>query len=123
MRTTSPKPRNARRRPKKGRAATPSEVFAALGDPTRLSLVTTLGGSGTHRSIAELTADFRLTRQAVTKHLRILESAGLVASVRRGRESLFSLDPKSLIDARTYLDQVSTLWDETLGRLKAFVER
>src|SRR5256885_3903638 len=52
-------------------------VFAALGDETRLSLVTTLCG-GEPRSIAQLTGGSRMTRQAITKHLRVLENAGIL---------------------------------------------
>ena len=61
--------------------------------------------------------------QAITKHLRVLESAGIVHSVRAGRESLFEFDPEPIVDVREYLDQVSEQWDQALARLKAFVER
>jgi DNA-binding transcriptional ArsR family regulator len=96
-------------------------VCAALGDETRLSLVNTLAG-GDARSIAQLTAGSRLTRQAITKHLKVLEGAGIVHSVRTGRQSLFELDPVPMNDLRTYLTRVSAHWDEVLGRLRAFVE-
>jgi len=97
-------------------------VFAALGDETRLSLVMKLAG-GEARSIAQLREGYGLTRQAVTKHLRVLEEAGVVRSARSGRESLFELDPRPIAEVRDYLDSVSRLWDEALGRLKALVER
>ena len=103
------------------RRRTPAPVFAALGDETRLSLVLKLAG-GQARSIAQLTEGYGLTRQAVTKHLRVLEEAGVVRSVRSGRESLFELDPRPIAEVRSYLDDVSRQWDEALGRLKAFVE-
>ena len=96
-------------------------VFAALGDRTRLSLLTKLSDGGT-RSIASLSTDTNLTRQAVTKHLRVLENAGLVRSVRVGRESRFSYQPESVAEARAYLDRVSAQWDDALSRLRAFVE-
>ena len=99
-----------------------SHVFAALGDGTRLSLVAKLC-AGQPRSIAQLTEGSKLTRQAITKHLRVLESAGIVHSVRAGRESLFEFDPEPIVDVREYLDQVSEQWDQALARLKAFVER
>ena len=105
---------NARRQ---GRAP----VFAALGDETRLSLVAVLCG-GQPRSISQLTERSRLTRQAITKHLRVLESAGVVHSVRSGRLSLFRFDPKPIEDAKGYLDLVSEQWDQALLRLKSFVE-
>jgi DNA-binding transcriptional ArsR family regulator len=96
-------------------------VFAALGDETRLSLLATLSG-GDQCSIARLTAGSGLTRQAITKHLRVLEKTKIVRCVRSGRESLYALDPRPLEDARAYLEGMSRLWDERLLRLKAFVE-
>ena len=98
-----------------------ASVFAALGDETRLSVLGKLS-SGKPQSISRLTRGTDLTRQAVTKHLRILESAGVVRSVRVGRESLFELEPQPLDDARKYLDRVSKQWDDALARLKSFVE-
>lgn len=95
-------------------------VFAALGDETRLSLVSKLC-HGPH-SISQLTENTELTRQAITKHLRVLEGVGLVLSKRRGRESIFELHPEPLGELRTYLDEVSHQWDNALSRLKAFVE-
>src|SRR4051812_16621408 len=97
-------------------------VFAALGDVTRLSLVNALS-RGERRSIAELTEGTALTRQAVTKHLRVLEEAQLVRSVRAGRESLYELDPAPLHEVSRYADEVSARWDAALLRLKAFVEK
>lgn len=100
----------------------PAPIFAALGDKTRLSLVAKLSG-GQPRSISQLTRGSRLTRQAITKHLRVLEDAALVHSIRRGRESLFEFDPQPLEVAKSYLDLVSEQWDQDLSRLKSFVER
>jgi len=96
-------------------------VFSALGDETRLRLVGELS-RGAPRSISQLTGASRLTRQAITKHLRVLERAGLVRGVRRGRESLFALEPAPLADARRYLDMVAAQWDRALERLKDLVE-
>jgi DNA-binding transcriptional ArsR family regulator len=96
-------------------------VFAALGDETRLSLVAKLCG-GRPYSISQLTQDSKLTRQAITKHLRVLERVGIVHSVRTGRESLFELDPQPIEGIKEYLDSVSEQWDQALSRLKSFVE-
>jgi DNA-binding transcriptional ArsR family regulator len=96
-------------------------IFAALGDETRLALVRRLG-AGEASSIVQLTAGSRLTRQAVTKHLRVLERAGLVRCMRQGRESHYSLDPKPLLTLQEYLDKVSAQWDQALARLQAMVE-
>lgn len=73
-------------------------------------------------SISQLTRGSRLTRQAVTKHLRVLESVGIVHSVRAGRESLFEFDPEPIAELKEYLDLVSEQWDQALTRLKLFVE-
>lgn len=99
-----------------------ASVFAALGDDTRLALVAKLA-AGKTRSISELTAGSKLTRQAITKHLRVLETAGVVRGTREGRESRFELDPRPIEGLKQYLESVSEQWDEALGRLKAFVER
>jgi DNA-binding transcriptional ArsR family regulator len=103
----------------KRRARAP--LFAALGDETRLALVEKLC-RGQPRSIAQLTEGSKLTRQAITKHLRVLETAGVVHSVRSGRESLFEFDPKPMEEIKKYIDLVSEQWDQTLSRLKSFVE-
>lgn len=99
----------------------PAPVFAALGDRTRLSLLMRLSDGGA-RSIAKLSADTSLTRQAITKHLHVLENAGLVTSLRVGREARFAYRPEPLDEARAYLDRISAQWDDAIGRLRAFVE-
>jgi len=96
-------------------------VFAALGDQTRLSLVARLCG-GQPYSIAQLTSRSKLTRQAITKHLRVLERVGIVHSVRAGRESRFQFDPQPMEEIKDYLDFISRQWDQALSRLKSFVE-
>lgn len=96
-------------------------VFAALGDETRLLLLARLC-DGRRCSISQLTRGSRLTRQAITKHLRVLESAGIVHGVRRGRESVFVFDPQAMEGIQDYLDDVSKQWDRALLRLKRFVE-
>lgn len=96
-------------------------VFAALGDETRLSLVATLCRRAP-LSVTRLSEGAAVTRQAIRKHLGVLEHAGVVASERQGRETLFRLEPGRLVEARAYLDRVSAEWDRALARLKAFVE-
>jgi DNA-binding transcriptional ArsR family regulator len=103
-------------------AASPAPIFAALGDRTRLSLLTRLS-DGQARSIAGLSADTAITRQAITKHLRVLEDAGLVKSMRVGRESQYAFKPEPILELKTYLDSVSRQWDDALQNLRAFVER
>ena len=95
--------------------------FAALGDETRLLLIAKLC-NGQPRSIAELTEGSKLTRQAITKHLRVLQRAGLVHGVRMGRERRFEFQPAPVEDMKQYLDTISQQWDQALARLKTFVE-
>src|SRR4051812_7770734 len=100
----------------------PAAVFSALGDETRLAIVNELA-DGSPRSIARLTGSSSITRQAITKHLRVLQGAGLVRGEREGRETLFRLVPGPLEEAQEYLGRVSAQWDGALSRLRAHVER
>jgi DNA-binding transcriptional ArsR family regulator len=113
----SRKSHNAARSHRPARAV----LFAALADETRLALVARLS-AGEPASISQLTAGSRLTRQAITKHLRVLQRAGLVRSAREGRESRFELDPRPISEMQKYLGSVSQQWDRALARLKSFVE-
>jgi DNA-binding transcriptional ArsR family regulator len=97
-------------------------LFAALGDETRLGLVMRLSSSGPG-SITRLAAGSDVSRQAITKHLEVLSSAGLVRSRRRGRERIWELEPARLDDVHDYLELISKQWDDALGRLKEFLER
>jgi DNA-binding transcriptional ArsR family regulator len=98
-----------------------AEIFAALGDETRLSLIAKLAG-GEPCSISQLTEGSPISRQAITKHLRVLEAVGLVRSLKAGRENLFELDPDPIEDLRDYLNLISKQWDQALVRLTNFVE-
>ncbi|WP_439813769.1 ArsR/SmtB family transcription factor [Zavarzinia sp. CC-PAN008] len=102
-------------------AVEPAAVFAALGDGTRLALLKRLSGGEAH-SISHLSGETHLTRQAVTKHLQVMERAGLVRSIRVGREARYAYAPDAVAVARTWLDTVSAQWDDAIGRLRAFVE-
>jgi DNA-binding transcriptional ArsR family regulator len=99
-----------------------ARVFAALGDKTRLALVAELC-AGPARSIAQLAEESKITRQAITKHLGVLERAGIVRSKHAGRERLFEFDPEPMEGLREYLDAVSAQWDKALSRLKSYVEK
>jgi DNA-binding transcriptional ArsR family regulator len=100
---------------------TRAAVFAALGDETRLAVLARLS-DGRPQSISRLTQGTSLSRQAVTKHLRVLENAGMVRNIRIGRESLFELEPRPIGEVRDYLDEVARQWDDALARLKSQVE-
>ena len=97
-------------------------IFAALGDETRLRLIALLCTGGA-LSIAQLTSDTDITRQAVTKHLQVLADAGLVRDIRQGRERLWEFEPTRLEEARRSLDAIAAQWDQALGRLKAMMEK
>jgi DNA-binding transcriptional ArsR family regulator len=96
-------------------------LFAALGDETRLRLVARLAEEGP-LSIVRLTEGADVTRQAVSKHLRVLEGAGLVRGSRDGRENVWQLEPRRIADAKRHLEAISTAWDEAIGRLRDLVE-
>jgi DNA-binding transcriptional ArsR family regulator len=97
-------------------------VFAALGDATRLGLVSRLAETGP-MSITKLASGTSMTRQGVTKHLRILGKAGVMRDARRGRERIWEIDVVHLRIAEQFLEHASARWDAVLDRLKAFVER
>ena len=97
-------------------------VFAALGSATRLELLSRLS-DGRDYSITELTDGLDLTRQAITKHLQVLQLAGIVKSRRVGRESRFTIRPDPVIQAKDYLTRVADQWDQSIARLRATVER
>lgn len=96
-------------------------VFAALADPTRRHLVETLA-SHPGASVTALAAGLPISRQAVSKHLKQLDRAGLVSSRRRGREALFELDARPLADAATWIGAVGAEWDDRLGRLRRLLK-
>jgi DNA-binding transcriptional ArsR family regulator len=98
-----------------------ASVFAALGDPTRLKLVAVLCAGGAF-SIAQLTANTDISRQGVSKHLRVLADAGVVRGVKLGRERLWQLEPAQIEQARRTLELIGKQWDVALARLKAFAE-
>ncbi|MEO6689462.1 MAG: metalloregulator ArsR/SmtB family transcription factor [Dokdonella sp.] len=103
------------------RLADAAPVFAALGDATRLQIVVRLSREGP-QSIVRLTRETEVSRQAITKHLRALEDAGLVRSDRDGRERIWQLQPRRLAETRRCLELISDQWDTAIGRLRALVE-
>ena len=96
-------------------------LFDALGDANRLRIVVRLCDGGPS-STSQVTQAVSVTRQAATKHLELLEAAGLVSSSRRGRERIWTLRTQSLARASDYLDQLSRRWDAAIDRLRAYVE-
>jgi len=97
-------------------------LFAALGDETRLYVVAQLCANGP-MSITRLAEGAEVTRQAVTKHLTVLEDAGLVRGTRNGRERVWEMETRRLEDARRALELISNRWDQALSRLQRMVEK
>jgi len=98
-----------------------ADVFFALGDRTRLSVVRKLVSAGALSATA-LSDGAKVTRQAIVKHLQVLEGAGLVTHEKRGREVLYALEARRLEEARAFLDGVSAGWDRAIERLRQIVE-
>jgi DNA-binding transcriptional ArsR family regulator len=103
--------------PRPGELDATAAAFAALGDPTRLELVRRLA-DGEARSMARLGDGLALSRQAVTRHLRVLEAAGVVRTTRVGRERQVALEPGPVRDLRAFLDHAARRWDAALDRLR-----
>lgn len=96
-------------------------VFAALGDPTRLAIVQKLVEGGP-TSLSRLGEGLPVTRQAIAKHLTVLGKAGVVQTVKKGREQIVKLEPEALSQASTWLSQRAHEWDDRLNRLKRLLE-
>lgn len=96
-------------------------LFNALGDPHRLRMVIWLCDAGPC-STSTVTHAVPVTRQAATKHLALLESAGVVRSEKRGRERIWTVQTASLLSAQDLLTTLSRRWDRRIDRLRAFVE-
>ena len=111
----------ARKRSATAALADAAPLFAALGDATRLGIVKRLCDDGP-LSIVHLADGAAVSRQAIAKHLRALEAAGLVRSDRAGRERICALETRRLAVVRRYLDEISGQWDAALARLRRFVE-
>ncbi len=102
-------------------AETAAHLFAALGDPHRVQLIYRLSTEGP-ASISQLSDGAKITRQAVTKHLKMLGKSGMVRNTQHGREVRWEVEPKGLGDAQHYLGLISEQWDQTIDRLQKFVE-
>lgn len=99
-------------------SADAAKVFAALGDARRLALVERLQQTGP-LSVTALCDGMDVTRQAVSKHLKLLDEARLVTCGRHGRETHYVLDRDRLQEASAFLEAVGAKWDDALDRLQA----
>jgi DNA-binding transcriptional ArsR family regulator len=97
-------------------------LFAAIGDPTRREIIDLLAKRGPLTATA-MDGQFSVTRQAVVKHLRVLESAGIATAERQGNEVFYALEPDSLATASSWLERVGTTWDRRLAALDKHLSR
>jgi DNA-binding transcriptional ArsR family regulator len=97
-------------------------VFSALSDPTRRAVIRCLSTGGP-ATLGTLAGELPVTRQAVAKHLALLEDAGLVTTSADGRRRTYRLTPGPLTEAMGWMVDVGGDWDERLGALKRHVER
>src|SRR3954462_2497231 len=100
----------------------PDPVFEALADPTRRAVIEAPAADGP-TTLSDLTRRMPVTRQAVAKHLAVLQDAGLVEGTGPVRGRMYSFTPQPLTDAMTWIVDVGAGWDERLARLKRHVER
>jgi DNA-binding transcriptional ArsR family regulator len=95
----------------------PGDPFGALGDPNRRAIVELLAAGG--RSVSELARELPISRPAVSRHLRLLKEAGLVADRAEGTRRLYRLDDEGIAAVREYLEQV---WGEAAARFRLLAE-
>lgn len=95
-------------------------VFRAIADPTRRQILNLLRGG--HRSVGEIAGNFRTSRPAISKHLRLLRSAGLIAIHRRGTSHICRLNAKPLRAVNVWLRDYETFWGATMRNLKTYLE-
>jgi DNA-binding transcriptional ArsR family regulator len=96
-------------------------VFRAIADPTRREILGLLRGGGRY-SVGDIAANFPTSRPAISKHLRLLRSVGLVVTRRDGTARMCELDPRPLRAVSDWLRDYEALWGESLDRLKRYVE-
>jgi len=102
-------------------AATVATIFAALGDPTRAHIVGRLAREG-RLTLTDLARDAPISRQAMSRHVGVLNDAGIVAAERQGREVRLSVRPEALAPVGQWLAEVSRAWDDALSRLAVHLE-
>ncbi len=102
------------------RPRNPDAVFKALADPTRRQILGILRGGGT--TVGEIARNFRTSRPAISRHLRLLRSAGLVATHKCGTARICRLNAKPLRVVQHWIADYETYWNDNLRSLKKFIE-
>ncbi len=97
-----------------------STVFGALADPTRRAILSRLTAG--EATVAALAAPFRMSQPAISRHLKVLEQAGLISRSRRATARLSRLKAEPLREATEWLDRYREFWDESYDRLDALLE-
>lgn len=97
-----------------------STLFAALADPTRRAILARL--SEGDAPVKELAEPFALSGPAITKHLKVLERAGLISRSREGQQRPCRLEPRALAPAADWIEQYRAMWEEQLDRLDAYLK-
>ncbi|MDQ8203209.1 metalloregulator ArsR/SmtB family transcription factor [Pelagicoccus sp. SDUM812003] len=96
------------------------KVFQALSDPTRRSILSQIARCDL--TVAELREPYSLSAPAISKHLKVLESASLIERVKDGKQRRFKLNTEPLRDAKTVIDQLASFWSERLSHLQSFLD-
>lgn len=97
-----------------------SSVFAALADPTRRAILARLSESDA--AVKDLAEPFDLSGPAITKHLKVLERAGLISRSREGQQRPCRLEPQALAPAAEWIEQYRTMWEAQLDRLDSYLK-
>ncbi len=95
-------------------------TFAALADPTRRAILARLAAG--EASVTELARPFNMSQPAISKHLRVLERAGLISTSRDAQRRPRRLEPRSLADANEWLERYRRLWEASFQRLDALLD-
>lgn len=98
-------------------------VFKAIADPTRRAIIHLLADTGAALTINDISDRFPSTRQAVTKHIKILKKAGLVEIEKRGREKYCTADPSPLREVYDWVSAYERIWDQKLSSLEQYLNQ
>jgi DNA-binding transcriptional ArsR family regulator len=95
-------------------------IFAALADPTRRAILSRLASG--EASVTELAAPFEMSQPAISKHLKVLERAGLISRGRDAQKRPCQIEPQPLAEADAWLERYRELWEESFQRLDALLD-
>ena len=94
-------------------------IFSSLSDPTRRDILSRVMHHG--QSVSEIAAEYDFSLAAIAKHLQVLEHAGLVRKIRRGKQRIVTVDPAGLTAAKDYLETYHELWEQRLDNLTSYL--